>query len=343
NPDKNIRLLGDSFYENRLITRTVLEGTGKRYLYSNNVNEERKKLFDNAIAAQKDLNLSLGVALSKEQINNLKSDILWYVEEVVNGEKVLVPKLYLSKNTLKSIAEEQGNIIKAGGNFVVNNASIVDNSGKIIAKNNVLIKSKNIYQNAAYSDTGIYANDIALTAKENIENIGGNIVAANKVSIYSEDGDIKNSKKLSIHENDYHDVYTDVRGSGNIVANNISIVGNNVENTGADIKAQDKIEIGAKKNLVIGNLEAIDKKVRDGGKDYISDEKRTNIGSNLNAKDISLTSLGDIGITGSNIVATNKASIQAKGDISIVAGKDSVLHEEKHSKSKGFGRSSSEE
>ncbi|WP_338963878.1 hemagglutinin repeat-containing protein [Fusobacterium nucleatum] len=343
NPDKNIRLLGDSFYENRLITRAVLEGTGKRYLYSNNANEERKKLFDNAIAAQKDLNLSLGVALSKEQINNLKSDILWYVEEVVNGEKVLVPKLYLSKNTLKSIAEEQGNIIKAGGNFVVNNASIVDNSGKIIAKNNVLIKSKNIYQNAAYSDTGIYGSNIALIAKEDIENIGGNIVAANKVSIYSEDGDIKNSKKLSIHENDYHDVYTDVRGSGNIVANNINIVGNNVENTGADIKAQDKIEIGAKKNLVIGNLEAIDKKVRDGGKDYISDEKRTNIGSNLNAKDISLTSLGDIGITGSNIVATNKASIQAKGDIAIVAGKDSVLHEEKHSKSKGFGRSSSEE
>ena len=79
-------------------------------------------------------------------------------------------KLYLTKNTLNSITEEQGNIIKAGGSFVVNNASIVDNSGKIIAKNNVLIKSKNIYQNAAYSDTGIYANDVALIAKENIEN-----------------------------------------------------------------------------------------------------------------------------------------------------------------------------
>ena len=341
NPDRDIRLLGDSFYENRLITRAVLEGTGKRYLYSNNVNEERKKLFDNAVSAQKDLNLSLGVALSKEQINNLKSDILWYVEEVVNGEKVLVPKLYLTKNTLNSITEEQGNIIKAGGSFVVNNASIVDNSGKIIAKNNVLIKSKNIYQNAAYSDTGIYANDIALTAKENIENIGGNIVAANKVSIYSENGDIKNSKKLSIHENDYHDVFTDVRGSGNIVGNNISIVANNVENLGADIKAENKIEIGAKNNLLIGNLEAVDKKVKDGKKDYVSDEKRTNVGSNLNAKDISLTSLGDIGISGSNIVATNEASIQAKGDIAIVAGKDSILHKEKHSKSKGFGRSES--
>ena len=341
NPDRDIRLLGDSFYENRLITRAVLEGTGKRYLYSNNVNEERKKLFDNAVSAQKDLNLSLGVALSKEQINNLKSDILWYVEEVVNGEKVLVPKLYLTKNTLNSITEEQGNIIKAGGSFVVNNASIVDNSGKIIAKNNVLIKSKNIYQNAAYSDTGIYAKDVALIAKENIENIGGNIVADDNVFMYSENGDIKNSKKLSIHENDYHDVFTDVRGSGNIVGNNISIVANNVENLGADIKAENKIEIGAKKNLLIGNLEAVDKKVKDGKKDYVSDEKRTNVGSNLNAKDISLTSLGDIGISGSNIVATNEASIQAKGDIAVVAGKDSILHKEKHSKSKGFGRSES--
>ena len=341
NPDRDIRLLGDSFYENRLITRAVLEGTGKRYLYSNNVNEERKKLFDNAVSAQKDLNLSLGVTLSKEQINNLKSDILWYVEEVVNGEKVLVPKLYLTKNTLNSITEEQGNIIKAGGSFVVNNASIVDNSGKIIAKNNVLIKSKNIYQNAAYSDTGIYAKDVALIAKENIENIGGNIVADDNVLMYSENGDIKNSKKLSIHENDYHDVFTDVRGSGNIVGNNISIVANNVENLGADIKAENKIEIGAKKNLLIGNLEAVDKKVKDSKKDYVSDEKRTNVGSNLNAKDISLTSLGDIGISGSNIVATNEASIQAKGDISIVAGKDSILHKEKHSKSKGFGRSES--
>ena len=341
NPDRDIRLLGDSMYETKLINKAVLEGTGKRYLYSNNVNEERKKLFDNAVSAQKDLNLSLGVALSKEQINNLKSDILWYVEEVVNGEKVLVPKLYLSKNTLKSIVKEQGNIIKAGGNFVINNASIVDNSGKIIAKSNVLVNSKKIYQNAAYSDTGIYAKDVALIAKENIENIGGNIVADDNVLMYSENGDIKNSKKLSIHENDYHDVFTDVRGSGNIVGNNISIVANNVENLGADIKAENKIEIGAKKNLLIGNLEAVDKKVKDGGKDYVSDEKRTNVGSNLNAKDISLTSLGDIGISGSNIVATNEASIQAKGDIAVVAGKDSISHKEKHSKSKGFGRSES--
>ena len=265
------------------------------------------------------------------------------MEEVVNGEKVLVPKLYLTKNTLKSIVEEQGNIIKAGGNFVVNNVSIVDNSGKIIAKNNVLIKSKNIYQNSAYSDSGIYGNNIDLVAKENIENIGGNILAENDINIFSENGDIKNSKKLSIHDNDYHDVYTDVRGSGNIVGNNISIVANNVENTGADVKAQDKIEIGARKNLVIGNLEAVDKKVRNGGKDYVLDEKRTNVGSNLKAKDISLTSLGDIGINGSNVVAKNEVNIKADGDVNIVSATDSRFYAHKETSKGKFGKSSSEE
>ena len=33
-----------------------------------------------------------------------------------------------------------------------------------------------------------------------------------------------------------------------------------------------KIEIGARKNLIIGNLEAVDKKVRDGKKDYLMEQ-----------------------------------------------------------------------
>ncbi|MHB9341923.1 hypothetical protein ACW0TR_01145, partial [Fusobacterium polymorphum] len=48
------------------------------------------------------------------------------------------------------------------------------------------------------------------------------------------------------------------------VDNKVSIVANNVENIGADIIAKEKIQIGARENLVIGSLEAIDKKVNDG-------------------------------------------------------------------------------
>ena len=104
NPEKDIKLLGDSFYESRIVNRAILENTGKRYL--NGAVNDRKQmqiLLDNSIKAMEDLNLSIGVALTKEQINNLKNDIIWYVEEEINGIKVLVPKIYLSKETLASL------------------------------------------------------------------------------------------------------------------------------------------------------------------------------------------------------------------------------------------------
>mgnify|MGYP002591694792 FL=1 len=104
NPEKDIKLLGDSFYESRIVNRAILENTGKRYLNGAiNDREQMQILLDNSIKAMEDLNLSIGVALTKEQINNLKNDIIWYVEEEVNGIKVLVPKIYLSKKTLASL------------------------------------------------------------------------------------------------------------------------------------------------------------------------------------------------------------------------------------------------
>ena len=104
NPEKDIKLLGDSFYESRIINRAILENTGKRYLNGAiNDREQIQILLDNSIKAMEDLNLSIGVALTKEQINNLKNDIIWYVEEEINGIKVLVPKVYLSKETLASL------------------------------------------------------------------------------------------------------------------------------------------------------------------------------------------------------------------------------------------------
>jgi filamentous hemagglutinin len=54
-------------------------------------------LMDNAIAYQDQLQLSLGVALSAEQVAALTHDIVWLEEHEVLGEKVLVPVLYLAQ------------------------------------------------------------------------------------------------------------------------------------------------------------------------------------------------------------------------------------------------------
>ena len=106
NPEKDIRLLGDSFYESRIVNRAILESTGKRYLNGAvNEKEQMQILLDNSIKAMEDFNLSIGIALTREQINNLKDDIIWYVEEEIDGIKVLIPKVYLSKETLASLGK----------------------------------------------------------------------------------------------------------------------------------------------------------------------------------------------------------------------------------------------
>ncbi|MBD8124503.1 S-layer family protein, partial [Pseudomonas lutea] len=61
-------------------------------------NEDQfKYLMNNAIASKDQLNLSVGVSLTSQQVAALTHDIVWLEEREVNGENVLVPVLYLAK------------------------------------------------------------------------------------------------------------------------------------------------------------------------------------------------------------------------------------------------------
>ena len=46
-----------------------------------------KAMLDNSVEVKTDLNLTVGVSLTPAQVKALKSDIIWYEYEVVNGEK----------------------------------------------------------------------------------------------------------------------------------------------------------------------------------------------------------------------------------------------------------------
>ena len=65
---------------------------------------------DNALAAQRTLELAPGVALNKNQINRLTRDIVWLEEMQVEGQAVLVPKVSRSGD----LAEAR-NILKEAG------------------------------------------------------------------------------------------------------------------------------------------------------------------------------------------------------------------------------------
>ncbi|MGI2030379.1 hypothetical protein, partial [Endozoicomonas acroporae] len=74
--DINTRRLGDGFYEQRLIRQAIIEQTGQRFLSSSLASDydQYRYLMDNGIAAQSELNLTAGIALTAEQVAALTHD-----------------------------------------------------------------------------------------------------------------------------------------------------------------------------------------------------------------------------------------------------------------------------
>jgi filamentous hemagglutinin len=115
-PEGTLRLLGDAYFETRLIIQAILDKTGNRYLDPDVTSdqEQLKRLIEAGVVAAKDLQLVVGVALTEEQQAALTTDIVWQVEVEVNGEKVRVLQLYLSKKTLDQLSRSAA-VIAANG------------------------------------------------------------------------------------------------------------------------------------------------------------------------------------------------------------------------------------
>jgi filamentous hemagglutinin family protein len=167
-PDGTVRLLGDGFFEQRLIRDQILEDTGRVFLdesYADN-NEQYKALLDQGIYAAESMGLAIGVSLTPSQINRLQEDIVWMVEQEVAGETVLVPELYLAPGT--TTTDNDGALIAAGGD-ITNNGGSVANSGHIEADGSL---------------------DLNLN-EGGLDNLGGTLRAGETVSVRA-DGDILN-------------------------------------------------------------------------------------------------------------------------------------------------------
>ncbi len=167
-PNGAMRLLGDGFYEQQLIRQQVVDLTGRALLDDEYVdaNAQYRALLDNGLFAAEELELTVGVALSPDQVNALTEDMVWMVEKEVAGEIVLVPQLYLSPQS--AVIDDNGALIASGGDMVNDGGSIV-NSGTIHIG----------------GDTHFTLNE------EGLQNLGGEIIGEGLVDIESE-GDVRN-------------------------------------------------------------------------------------------------------------------------------------------------------
>lgn len=103
----------------------MLDQTDNRYLNGIGSDLDRMRyLMDNAAAAQQSLGLQFGVSLTADQIAALDHSLLWWEKATVNGETVMVPKLYLSP---KDVTVNNGSVI-AGNNVTLKGGSITNSS-----------------------------------------------------------------------------------------------------------------------------------------------------------------------------------------------------------------------
>ena len=310
NPDRDIRLLGDSMYETRLINRAILEGTGRRYLGDyKSEKEQMQALYDNAVSEKEDLKLSMGIALSKDQIAKLKKDIIWYVEEEIEGQKVLVPKVYLTKNTLSKL-KDNATSLEAGEDFNIS-ANEITNTGAINAKNLNIKTDSLVNKSSSENLATINADNIDIEAKEALSNIGATIkadkdlkVTANKVENISTHH--INTNIVEIKKDNFENIASIEAG------NNIDIKAKDVTNTAANIKANNDITIKSD-NVKVNTLTLKDSENRKNYENTIIN----NVGSEITGKNISIEANNDIGVVGSDIKAKEKLTLNAKNvDIS---------------------------
>ncbi|QHG86902.1 hemagglutinin repeat-containing protein [Xanthomonas cucurbitae] len=157
--------LGDGFYEQRLVLDQITQLTGRRYLanYADGVAQYRA-LLESGVAAAGQLQLSMGVGLTAAQAAALTQDIVWMVEQDYQGQKVLVPVVYLASNSLQ--LRGNGALI-AGGNVALNATNGLSNQG-VIAGADVSLTAGNLLNQGRVSGTGT----VALEARNDLLNQG---------------------------------------------------------------------------------------------------------------------------------------------------------------------------
>ncbi|BCQ44223.1 hypothetical protein ERHA55_17500 [Erwinia rhapontici] len=143
-PDYDYRLLGDAAFDTRYVSNALLNQTGNRYL--NGVGsdlEQMRYLLDNAASAQQSLGLKFGVSLDAKQVAALDHSIVWWEATQINGETVMVPKLYLSP---KDITVNSGSVI-AANSVELNAGTLTNNGSTLAAKTDLNINSQNSISN----------------------------------------------------------------------------------------------------------------------------------------------------------------------------------------------------
>ncbi|MBX8513063.1 filamentous hemagglutinin family protein, partial [Pseudomonas cichorii] len=143
------------------------------------------------IASKEQLNLAIGVTLTPPQVAALTHDIVWLEEHEVNGEKVLVPVLYLAQANNR--LGPTGALI-AGNDVTLTAGQELDNVGTLRATNNLSATAGTNLINTGLIEAG---NRLDLLAGNDLINKAGGILYGRDVTLAATRGDVINERTVS--------------------------------------------------------------------------------------------------------------------------------------------------
>ncbi|MCW3405624.1 contact-dependent inhibition effector tRNA nuclease [Escherichia coli] len=315
-PEKDYRFLGDAAFDTRYVSNVILNQTGSRYINGTGSDlAQMKYLMDSAAAQQKALGLTFGVSLTAGQVAQLTRSILWWESVTINGQTVMVPKLYLSP---EDITLHNGSVI-SGNNVQLAGGNITNSGGSINAQNDLLLDSTGSIDNL---NAGLINAGGALNLKA-IGDIGNisSVISGKTVSLESATGNISNltrTEQWAMNNGYNHFSGTDTGPLAAVRATDSLFMGaaGDISITGAAVSAGDSVLLSAGNDLNMNAIQAGERR-RYGGSGWYETHA---VAPTVTAGNSLMLSAGrDVNSQAAGITAENSMDIRAGRDVNMAA------------------------
>ncbi|WP_252389982.1 hemagglutinin repeat-containing protein, partial [Escherichia coli] len=315
-PEKDYRFLGDAAFDTRYVSNVILNQTGSRYINGTGSDlAQMKYLMDSAAAQQKALGLTFGVSLTAGQVAQLTRSILWWESVTINGQTVMVPKLYLSP---EDITLHNGSVI-SGNNVQLAGGNITNSGGSINAQNDLSLDSTGYIDNL---NAGLISagGSLDLSAIGDISNISS-VISGKTVSLESATGNISNltrTEQWAMNNGYNHFSGTDTGPLAAVRATDSLFMGaaGDISITGAAVSAGDSVLLSAGNDLNMNAIQAGERR-RYGGSGWYETHA---VAPTVTAGNSLMLSAGrDVNSQAAGITAENSMDIRAGRDVNMAA------------------------
>lgn len=326
-PEKDYRFLGDAAFDTRYVSNAMLNLTGSRYINGMGSDlEQMQYLMDSAASQQKNLGLQFGVALTAEQVAQLTGSILWWESATINGQTVMVPKLYLSS---QDITLHNGSVI-SGNNVQLAGGNITNSAGSITAQNGLSLDSASSIDNL---NAGLISagGSLDLSAIGDINNIGS-AISGKTVALESIGGSISNvtrSQQWNVGTDRTQLSGTDIGTTATIKASDSLTMeaGKDINITGAEVTAGGSLGMFAGNDINIAANPLSESDSRHGWRYEASNSRTTQQGSTVSAGgNLLMTADKNLNVTASSVSAGNSALLSAGNDLNLNAAREGESH-----------------